>query len=311
MECLFPLDLKLQTKERETKNVLIPCSQCLACRLNKRDYLVTRIILEHQSNIMGQFWTLTLSPEGLSTFQKYGPRHLFRNFSRALRKYEKSKGNDFPIRFFGVTELGDLLGRPHIHCLVWNNLNTMLDVEPYKKGLPRLRHHIGQWPHGHVDACPLTLSSMRYVAKYVTKFNEDDPTAKKSDLYIFHPRKPSLGMNGLRQHLQSIANSPRRHWTQLPTIEIDGKTWAMDQRLLHQWYSMCRELGLKTEFPVSREDKAIQRHLKREEKTWSIISSREKKRAYQGHLYELTHAAYVAKQDALLSRALLSSRPAR
>lgn len=304
LECRSPIDL---TRTKLRNSVVVPCNQCLACRINRRDKLVTRTLLEHHANFIGQFWTLTFSDEGLSAFTVGDERKLLKNFLAALRMRERRKGNRLPIRCFGVLEYGADWGRPHYHILLWNHLNTTLEAEPYIEGLPRIRHHLKLWPHGHVDACPLTVSSCRYVSKYVTKFNDLEQT---SESIAFHPNAPALGSLGLTKHMTAISRSPRKQWVQEPFIEIDGKRWALDQTMLGQWLYHCRRLGLKHEHPTTDFEKQmsrIKRDHERSEKTWTKILTERRTDAERDRIYAYTHGEYQRKQDYLLSRALAAS----
>lgn len=266
--------------------------------------------MEHLSNTIGQFFTLTLSEEGLSAFNPNQPRRLAKNFLTALRNSERRKGNPLSIRSFGVLEYGTELGRPHFHFLIWNHLNHVLPAEPYKENLPRIRHHLGLWPHGHIDACPLTPSSAQYVAKYVTKFNTDlngiDPL-QTPECIAFHANKPALGSNGLIMLLDEISRSPQRHWLQEPFISLDGRRWALDQTMLGHWLYHCRRLGLKYDYPTDQSERRLNtllRNAERDDISWSDQLTRINRNAEKQRIYEYQHGEYQRKQDLLLSRAL-------
>lgn len=242
MQCLNHITIR---NRADGTFLTVPCSQCLQCRVNRRDHFVTRIYLESQSNTIGQFWTLTFSDEGLTTLQEKGARKLYKNFLDALRKKETRKGNILPIRSFGVLEHGSKFGRPHIHLIIWNHLNSILQEETYREGLPRPQYTIGQWPHGHIDAAPLNRNCMTYVSKYVTKFN--DPTDDLPEPIVFHPRKPPLGYIGLKQHVERISKSPTRKWEQPNSILIDGKPYHFDLHTQRLYWWLCRKHNLKYE----------------------------------------------------------------
>lgn len=162
---------------------------------------------------------------------------------QALRKREQRAGNPLQIRSFGAFELGGLSERPHFHLCLWNHMSTALYEEPYKKGLPRPRWHIGQWPHGHVDCGRIDPGSARYVAKYTTKFE----TEENDWTFPIYPRKPSLGVFGLRRQLEYIARSPQRQLTQQALVTAGGRTWPMAPTLRKHWETFCDMLGLTRE----------------------------------------------------------------
>ncbi|AXL14836.1 replication initiator protein [Microviridae sp.] len=236
----------------------VPCTQCLNCRINIRDYWTTRCLLEHHDAISGQFWTLTFSDDGLQTLDQLGPRLLVRKFLNAIRLAERRAMNPERIRSFGVLEYGGELQRPHIHMLLWNNVFTQLDPTPYKPGMPRPTLTSKQWPHGHVDVQNLNLNSARYVCKYVTKF--EDPEAPTPT--TFHALRPKLGLHGLRKYLTDLSRGPLRNEELQPFIRLDGKRWALPPALRDDFYKLSKKLGLR--FPESnmssRYIDAIARH---------------------------------------------------
>ena len=240
MKCTGPTTLK------RTKNGFIPtipCGQCLNCRLTKRDRLVTRCLLESLSSTIGQFWTLTFSDDGLETLKERGVKKLVKNFLNALRMREVRTFGESRLRYFGVLEFGETTQRPHVHMLMWNHHSSIYPATPYLEGLPRPQIHIEQWPHGHVDVCPLNLKSCRYVCKYVTKF---DQQSSESPI-CFRPKSPALGLIGLGLHLEDISRSPRAKWPLPALIELDGKKWDLDPYMRNKYYQIARNLGLSPE----------------------------------------------------------------
>lgn len=238
---------------------MAPCGQCLHCRINKRDFWTARAVLESLSSSSAQFWTLTLSPEGLNTFHQLGARQLVRRFVQSLRVSEKRAGNGMTPRFFGALEYGDTTFREHIHLIVYNLQVNLISSTPYQNGLPRPRIHSAHWPHGHVDIQPFSVASARYVAKYVTKFEETQDEA-----LAFHPKRPPLGYNGLAMLVDHISRSPARKWPMSPRISLDGKQFSLDPRTEMQYSRLLRAAGISCQgFTVKdrQNDKAARNHL--------------------------------------------------
>lgn len=288
MICRSPLTLAMTGKNKIVP--IVPCGQCLNCRLDRRDKWVTRCLLESRSAITGQFWTLTFSDHGLTNLSEKGARRLFRNFSRALQLKEQRAANPLKVRCFGILEHGETLGRPHIHLLVWNALNTSLTTTPYKEGLPRPRLHIPQWPHGHVDAMPLNTKSCRYVCKYITKFEVENP----QENIAFHCQRPPLGYHGLASHIESLSRGPTRQWEHSPFIEIDGKKWALDQTMQRHFWRLCLIHGLKhSAIPTWRRDQYAKeclqtRLMEKEIEPASIDRKRLDNEEQRARIYEIT-----------------------
>ncbi|AXL14845.1 replication initiator protein [Microviridae sp.] len=313
MRCTSPIQIKNKSKLSSRAGLVVPCSQCLPCRINRRDRWVTRGILEHRSRFTGQFWTLTFSEEGLDTLSTHGARKLVHQFLDSLRTSERRHGNPLPIRFFGCLEHGELFGRPHVHLLLWNLIHNFRNSTPYKPLLPRPTFNIGLWPHGHVDVQPLTIPSIRYVAKYVTKFEEDQTIAP----VCFRTIKPPLGLDGLEQLVRDISRGPTKGWLQSPSIQIDGNNWELDQTMQKHYRRLCRNYGIKTE-GVFYPDKAHRQldqlkdryaeSVRKQEKRWQDFQTKEKLYADTAFKRKLRLASAAS---ACFKRATLStSQPA-
>lgn len=301
MECRSTIELK-RTKDGIIP--VVPCGQCLNCRLNRRDKWVTRCLLESLSATSGQFWTLTFSDEHLPKLEEQGPKLLVRKFLHALRQKERRAANPHKIRCFGALEYGELTHRPHLHLLIWNLFSSLQPTTTYKENLPLPKLHIGAWPHGHVNAQPLTPKSARYVCKYVTKFELEDTTPT-----VFHCQRPPLGLAGLYRHLDDWRKSPRAKWTHPGTILIDGKHWALDQTMRRHFMLISREMGIASHLK-NFQTKALARQTLREERenrTWHQIESSLRREQTRDRQFDATLAKrelrsfYVWQRAAALS----------
>lgn len=299
-----------------------PCNQCLECRIANRDYWVARNLLEFQSSIGAQFWTLTFSDSGLETFHQKGAHMLLDAFLKGLRKYERSKGNTLPIRCFGCLEHGSFTGRPHYHLILYNQLFSRLSEQPYRAGLPRPRYQLRRWRHGHVDCCPVNTKSMRYVAKYVSKLdqfytNASNPPESSSllegerpdETINFLPRRPKLGLLGLRLLLDKISRSPARNLVQEPIIELDGRRWALPPSMYPDYQRFCREFGLnhgmRYDHRILRKQEAELEPYNFHEEDYLVRLQAQKER-----LWEHTHRVHELREASLLHSAVLSSHAA-
>jgi len=106
-------------KDCDSQYINIPCGYCPNCIAVKQMYLVQRIQMESLYNHIF-FGTLTYNDECLPVINvndhliRYADlNHVVLSIKR-LRK-DKAFGRDF--RYFLVSELGTLKGRPHFHCL--------------------------------------------------------------------------------------------------------------------------------------------------------------------------------------------------
>ena len=313
MQCTGTIQIKRRDKHGE--RIVIPCGQCLNCRINKRDQLVGRCLMEHQISTSGQFWTLTFDDlalrkrSGIARGDRGAVRRVWKTFLKELRAYESRMGNPIPPRSFGVCEYGTLWGRPHIHALIWNQSRFLDLAMKYVDGRPLPRIHIGQWPHGHIDIQEINPKSCRYVAKYCTKFEETGQASAPGPI-VLYPRKPSLGYYGLVKHAVAQSRSPTAQWEKDDYITLDGKTWALDQHTAKIYRDMCFKLRMphKKSNYIKRSENRLEMmieeqlrgdlwHETRDKKT------RERERTYQRNL-DLNRRRQENMRLRLISRSL-------
>lgn len=154
----------LNHKYRLTEKVEVPCGRCLNCRISKQRFLVHAGEYEHKKFKYGTFLTLTYddlhlkdnlfeSENGLSATLNYS--HV-RALIRALR-YKFNK--DFSYVFSGEygENPGNGIPRPHYHVCFF--------------GLPFNLDYRNYWKKGVVMSKPLLSGAVRYVLKYLDKFD--------------------------------------------------------------------------------------------------------------------------------------------
>lgn len=139
--------------------VPVPCGRCLACRIDRRNEWTWRLAAELKG-VDGMFVTLTIADEHLlptRSVYKASVQRFFKRFRKNLSGRE--------IKYFAVSEYGELDFRPHYHAIVTNcscgkPLTADLgDIPIVKKS----------WPFGFIKCEPASKSSIRYVLKYLDK----------------------------------------------------------------------------------------------------------------------------------------------
>lgn len=147
-----------------TRDIKLPCNQCIGCRLAKSREWAIRIMHEASFHEHNQFQTLTYAdmPQGSSL------NH--RDFQLFMKRYRKYLG-DTKIKFVQVGEYGDQYGRPHIHLCLFGHDFEDKEIISDKGGeflytSPTLEK---LWGNGFVSTTDLTLESAAYCARYVTK----------------------------------------------------------------------------------------------------------------------------------------------
>lgn len=120
------------------------------------------------SRCSGQPWMLTLTYRGVDDWQ---PNHVKETLQH-LRKWLK-RAYGWTLRYIWVMEL-QKRGAPHYHVVVWlprqvEKAELFLDVRGY-------------WPHGMTNVVK-AVAPVRYVMKYVSKFDSDTEFPKGARIY--------------------------------------------------------------------------------------------------------------------------------
>lgn len=116
----------------------------------------------------GQAWMLTFTYRGVDDWR---PDHI-KAAIQHLRKWLK-RAYGWTLRYLWVMEL-QKRGAPHYHCVVW----VPRDLPAHELHLDRR----GWWPHGMTNAV-LAVAPVRYVMKYVSKFDSPDSFPKGARCY--------------------------------------------------------------------------------------------------------------------------------
>lgn len=147
-----------------TRQLELPCRQCISCRLERSRIWSIRCLHEAQMHQENCFVTLTYNE------QHYQPGLVYRHFQlfmKRLRKHAKK-----PIRFYMCGEYGETNGRPHFHaCLFgWSPPDkTLFKKLPSGSHLYSSRTLESLWGFGYASVGDVTLESAAYIARYVMK----------------------------------------------------------------------------------------------------------------------------------------------
>lgn len=155
--------------------LIIPCGQCIGCRLERSRQWAVRCI--HEASLYGNrnvFVTLTYSPEHLPKDGSLDYRH-FQLFMKRLRKKYGSG-----VRFYMCGEYGDQTARPHYHAILFNI--AFDDRVPWRKtptGYTQYRSSSLEslWGLGNCEFGDVTFKSAAYVARYIMKKVTGDQAA--------------------------------------------------------------------------------------------------------------------------------------
>lgn len=168
--CFFPIRLKIRGRFLD-----VPCGKCRMCLQEKKNELVTKLVLENESNDnISFFGTLTLNPLyydfffDSSKFAKYEIKKLV-----LFLKYHL----DDNLRYFITSELGDKSKRLHYHFIIWSKKNPLDLISSFWKKF------------GFVTCSKLrSVGAIKYTSSYVVA---------QSGVFRFMSTSPPLGINFL------------------------------------------------------------------------------------------------------------------
>lgn len=208
MKCLCPITVNpgkgkftvfksSDGSRRAAELCIVPCGQCIACRLNYGKFWSMRMMEELKHHDKACFATLTYDPEHLPEDNFLDKKHLQLFFKR-LRKFlnpetyvEKETGLlkvKNGVRYFACGEYGDQFGRPHYHAIIYG-------VSPEEVDLVSKA-----WKQGQVKLGNVTPDSCAYVAKYMTKKLRGHALAEQlaenpdyQNEFVLMSRRPGIG----------------------------------------------------------------------------------------------------------------------
>ncbi|QKI28897.1 VP4 [Kummerowia striata gokushovirus] len=158
------------TKVSRDRVKILPCKQCLGCRLERSRIWACRIIHETKFHDCSSFLTLTYDDKNLvESLDRSRIQTFFRDLRRRLDYRSLGK-----LKFYYVGEYGEKTGRPHYHAILFGGpfgRSQCREEEPARGGSPQWSsEHIGAvWPEGLHRISEVTFESAAYVARYALK----------------------------------------------------------------------------------------------------------------------------------------------
>ena len=218
--------LKYEDLMYNPKVMLIPCGQCIGCRIRQREDWATRIELEARDYPKEEVWFITLTYDDehvpgmivktgeimrkVQYTWKPGEKRpssvqilLYEDIQKFLKRLRKAYRGK--LRYFVAGEYGEQTARPHYHMILYGWKPTDL------KNLYKI-HHNGYftsetmckiWNLGNVQIAQAVPETYRYVAGYVTKKMYEIDGKKANEYYELGQTKPFACMSlkpGLGDH---------------------------------------------------------------------------------------------------------------
>lgn len=222
MKCRSPIQVS-------TSPVPVPCGQCIACRIQRRDEWACRLMLEAQANAGASlFVTLTVQDEH-QALSPSGRSNLQRDFvSRFMKRLRFNTG--LPLRFLGCGEYGERNERAHYHlCLFGLPVDWQCSWAPSAGEQKRLRELVGsKWEQysgvelevfrahqcaGHVQVAEFNSARAAYtVATYTVKCAASSGDwGDRVPPFLVMSRRPALGtvaVSGLAESVKLRGGYP-------------------------------------------------------------------------------------------------------
>lgn len=194
---------------RDMRQVLLPCSRCVGCRLEYARQWAVRCMHEKQMHDENCYVTLTYDDVHLP----FRSSLCYRDFQLFMKRVRASNAR---VRFFVAGEYGDKDWRPHFHALLFGldfpdryywSTNANGDKLYRSATLERL------WPLGFSTVGGVSFQSAAYVARYVMKKVTGDAADKHyervdpdtGEVYSLVPEfvhmslKPGIGASWIRR----------------------------------------------------------------------------------------------------------------
>ncbi len=163
-------------------DLMLPCGKCILCRDNIRKEWIKRLRLELFSNPAATFVTLTYDEESCPVgVEKKDVQRFIKRFRHLKRDY----GIDIPkFKYFVCSEYGSTTYRPHYHAIIFGiDMMRCSAFAPYvatvkiegNRRYPVYSSPVLEkvWSNGFVSIDFVTPSTVRYVAKYLLKCDND------------------------------------------------------------------------------------------------------------------------------------------
>lgn len=205
MRCISPIRIKNPAlsfrKRTENPYLDVPCSKCGNCLTTKANRWSFRLSVEEKHSESAYFITLTYDNETLAqehSLDEY-PSVNKRDLQLFIKKVRKYQSKHFPkakkIKYYAVSEYGELKGRPHYHMIIFNlTMNT--------------RNQLGKiWANGGVDVKPAVRETINYVTYYVfKKMSNQDLNSKLGRAPEFALMSKNLGIGYLENKKYHVQN---------------------------------------------------------------------------------------------------------
>lgn len=198
--------------------MLIPCGQCIGCRIRQREDWTTRIELEARDYPKEQVWFITLTYDDdhvpgmivktgeimrkVQYTWKPGEKRpssvqilLYEDIQKFLKRLRKAYRGK--LRYFVAGEYGEQTARPHYHMILYGWKPTDLEnlYKIHHNGYYTSKWLADLWGMGQIQIAQAVPETYRYVAGYVTKKMYEIDGKKANAYYELGQTKPFACMS--------------------------------------------------------------------------------------------------------------------
>lgn len=135
----------------------VPCRKCEECISIRKSQWCFRAIQETEHSFDSIFLTLTYDDEHMPKDQSVSVRDIQLFFKRMRKNarlwYPDFDYDQYPLKYFLVSEYGSQRGRPHYHLILWNSPLNWYEIEK-------------TWKNGFIKIGNTTPKSVQYCLKY-------------------------------------------------------------------------------------------------------------------------------------------------
>lgn len=153
------------------QSIWVGCGKCGWCRIRHKGEWAGRLYAEHLAyGGVSAFYTHTFHEDCCPPNE--GPEEFRLGMEQWRRwihaeKTSRARHGLGPLRVFGVAELGTRTKRPHHHQIFFGDEATFVRV-PDRDGRLMSNHARCPWPHGFINAVPVTDKQLNYVVEYIS-----------------------------------------------------------------------------------------------------------------------------------------------
>lgn len=185
------------------RDMIVPCRQCVGCRLEYSRQWANRMLLELGSHDPAKCWFITLTyseqplnDQGLMTLR---PDDMTA-FLKRLREHQARAAPGLGLRYYYSGEYGDQTFRPHYHMIAYSMEIPDLEFLKQTPNGPLFRSNYvdSLWSQGFCFIAQVSWEDCAYTARYMMKKLKGDRAAEYEAFNVVPEfsrmsRRPGIG----------------------------------------------------------------------------------------------------------------------